>query len=116
LCFAVCDWKAWCEHDSGETSGLQRRAQPRPLIPGSRAAVQPRLVAAADRRLRKRTQTKNTNGFNATVVKGVYGDVRMAATAPATPASIWQNEVKNLNDFNTDLNPAPSLPRRPQML
>jgi hypothetical protein len=80
-----------------------------------RAAAQRRVVAA-ERRLRKRTQTENPNGFSASVMKGVYGGVRKAATAHATPASIWQNKAKNINDFNGYLNLAPPLPFRPQML
>jgi hypothetical protein len=69
-----------------------------------RAAAQPRVVAAA-RRLRKRTQTENASGFNATVTKGRYGRVRKAAAGHAA-----QNEAEKANSFNGDLILAPPLP------
>jgi hypothetical protein len=64
-----------------------------------------RLGVAAERRLPKRTQTENASGFNATVMKGVYGGVHTAASAHATRASIWQNKAKNSNDFNVHPHP-----------
>jgi hypothetical protein len=79
-----------------------------------RAAAQRRGVA--ERRLRKRTQTEKPDGFSATVMKGVYGGVRKAATAHVAPASIWQNQAKNINDFNVDIILAPRLPFHSQML
>jgi hypothetical protein len=80
-----------------------------------RAAAQPRVVAAA-RRLRKRTQTENASGFNATVMKGVYGRVHTAVSAHATRSSMWQNKAKNSNDFNANLIQIPLAPVRRQVL
>ena len=75
-----------------------------------------RLLPAAGRRLRKRTQMENANGFNATVIKAMYGGVQTEARSPAPLVSIWQNKAKNINDSNASVILAPSLPFRRQML
>jgi hypothetical protein len=68
-------------------------------------------------KLTKQSQTEKANEFNAAVTKGVCGGVRVCFMAEPPHALGWQNQPRNLNDFNTRPDPSTSaLPLRPQML